>query len=193
MLQKNTTASTSSLRSTSNASASQKRHYTGVIFSFVIILLFYSLDQFTKWLILRRIELNDSRTVISGFFDLVHVHNTGAAFGSFHNSNTGFTVLSLVTLCVLAVCAWRGAFHGRWTKLGVALLTAGVLGNLTDRLLHKHVIDFLDFYIGEHHWPAFNVADSCICVAAAIFILSSFRESKAPASQVHEDSANSSS
>jgi signal peptidase II len=153
---------------------------SGLWHSFVITLLLYALDQLTKWLVLRRIELNDSHPVIRGFFDLVHVHNTGAAFGSFHNSNLLFTLLSFVTLCVLAVCAWRGLFYERWTRLGVALLSAGVLGNLTDRLLRHHVVDFLDFYVGDHHWPAFNVADSCICVAAAIFILSSLREKQSP-------------
>lgn len=174
-------------------SHSEARLSYGFRHSSVVILVLYALDQLTKWFILRHLELHDFRPVIPGFFDLVHVHNTGAAFGSFHDSNLFFTVLSFVTLCVLGVCAWRGVFHDFWTRIGVTLLAAGVLGNLTDRLVHKHVIDFLDFYVGDHHWPAFNVADSCICVAAGIFILSSFGERKAPSSPTRADSAKSSS
>jgi signal peptidase II len=146
-----------------------------------VTLPLYALDQLTKWLIIRRIEHGDGFAVIRGLFDIVHVHNTGAAFGSFSNSNTFFIALSLITLSALAICAWRGLFRERWTQIGVALLAAGVLGNLTDRFMHKHVIDFLDFYVGEHHWPAFNVADSCICVAAGMFILGSLWEKKEPA------------
>jgi signal peptidase II len=144
----------------------------------------FALDQLTKWLVIRNIEFQDARPVIPGFFDLVHVHNTGAAFGSFHDSNTFFIVLSLATLCALAVSAWRGAFQEKWTRLGVALLASGVLGNVTDRFLHGHVIDFLsfDFHVPfANPWPSFNVADSCICVAAGLFMISSLRENKKPA------------
>ena len=146
----------------------------------LITLPLYALDQLTKWLVLRNIEFGDGRVIIPGLFDLVHVHNTGAAFGtSFPHSNVAFTVLSVVTLCVLGVCAWRGVFRDGWTQTGVALLAAGVIGNLTDRLVHQYVIDFLDFYIRDHHWPSFNVADSCICVAATVFIIASLREKNA--------------
>jgi len=151
--------------------------------SFVFITLpLFSLDQLTKWLVARTIPFEDEpRVVIPNFFALVHYGNTGAAFSSFSNSNTAFIVLSLVTLCVLGVYALRGAFKERWTQTGIALLTAGVLGNLTDRIIHKHVIDFLLFDLHvpfAHPWPAFNVADSCICVAAFTFIISSLREKK---------------
>jgi len=147
------------------------------------ILFLYTLDQLSKWLIVHSIEFNDGHTVVPGFFELVHVHNTGAAFGSFHDSNTFFIVLSLVTLGVLAACAWRGAFQEKWTRIGVSLLTSGVLGNLTDRFVRKHVVDFLSFDLHApfaHPWPSFNVADSCICVAAAIYVIFSFRENKGP-------------
>jgi len=146
----------------------------------LLTLPLYVLDQWTKWLVIRHIEFGDGFAVINGLFDLVHVHNTGAAFGSFGNSNTFFIFLSAATLCVLAVCAWRGLFRERFARIGVALLASGVLGNLTDRVIHRHVIDFLDFYVGRHHWPAFNVADSCICIAAGLFILGSLREQKEP-------------
>lgn len=147
----------------------------------LLTLPLYALDQLTKWLVLRRLEHGDGFPVIDGFFNLVHVRNTGAAFGSFSDSNSFFIGLSAVTLGVLAVCAWRRLFTEPLTQIGVALLASGVLGNLTDRIAHGHVIDFLDFHLGEHHWPAFNVADSCICIAAGLFVLGSFFERKAPA------------
>jgi signal peptidase II len=151
---------------------------------FFITVPLYALDQLTKWLVARHIEFEgEPHWIIPDFFALVHYGNTGAAFSSFSNSNAAFIVLSLVTLCVLSFYAWRGRFKERWMQTGVALLTAGVLGNLTDRLAHRHVIDFLLFDLHvpfAHPWPAFNVADSCICTAAGLFILASFFEKKAP-------------
>src|SRR5581483_5495374 len=100
---------------------------------------------------------------------------------SFSNSNTAFIVLSLFTLCLLAFYEMRGAFQRASTRVGVAMLCAGVLGNVTDRIIHKHVVDFLLFDLHvpfANPWPAFNVADSCICVATAIFIVTSLREEK---------------
>ncbi|MEA3187969.1 MAG: signal peptidase [Chthoniobacter sp.] len=147
----------------------------------LVTLPLYALDQLTKWLVVRSIEFESGRTVIPGFFDLVHYGNTGAAFSSFSNSNTAFIVLSFVTLCALAFCAWRRMFIQQSTRLGVALIYAGVLGNLTDRILHQHVVDFLLFDLHvrfANPWPAFNVADSCICVATGIFIAGSFCESR---------------
>ena len=97
------------------------------------------------------------------------------------DSNAFFIALSSVALVVLAVLAWRGKFHdgiGRW---GWALLVAGILGNLTDRILHGSVVDFLLFNLHvpkADPWPAFNVADSCIFVAAGLFIWQSLREPK---------------
>lgn len=135
----------------------------------------YLLDQATKWLVLLNLELHSSRVVIPGFFDLVHYTNTGAAFGMLQDGNVFFIVLSLATLAALAVTFFKGHFADRGSQVALGLLVSGIVGNLTDRFLHGHVIDFLDVYIGEHHWPAFNVADSCICVAAFLFVLSSFR------------------
>jgi len=143
------------------------------------ILFFYLLDQFTKWLVIRTLSFESERVVIPGFFTLVHWVNTGAAFSSFSQKNGVFILLSAVTLVVLAVFAIRGAFQHAATRLAISLLSAGVLGNLTDRIRHHHVVDFLLFNLHvpfANPWPAFNVADSCICIAAAILVLSSWLE-----------------
>lgn len=145
----------------------------------LISLPLFLLDQWTKWLVRTRLDLyGEGHTVIPGFFDLVYITNTGAAFGSFKDRNLFFVGLSLVTLVVLVTLHYRGAFRDAWGRWGLALLAGGILGNLTDRILHQHVIDFLYFYLGDHHFPAFNVADSCICIASAFFMIHTFRESK---------------
>jgi signal peptidase II len=141
----------------------------------------YLLDQVTKYLVLRFIDPYEPRTIIPDFFSLVHVTNTGAAFGSFRNNNGFFIVLSCVALVVVTVLLLRREPRDPWRQFALGLLLAGVLGNLTDRLLHGHVIDFLLFDLHlpfAHPWPAFNVADSCICTAVVCFIIYSFRDSR---------------
>jgi len=132
----------------------------------------YVADQATKWLVLRNIEMSEVIQILPGFLNIVHVHNTGAAFGMLKDSNVFFVLLAGAALAVVGVLAWKGAFAGTPTKIGAALLVSGILGNLTDRLLHGHVVDFLDVILPWYgHWPAFNIADSCICIAAGLFIL----------------------
>ncbi|HEY8901082.1 MAG TPA: signal peptidase II [Chthoniobacterales bacterium] len=146
-----------------------------------VTLPLYLLDQLTKALVLHFISPDHPRPVIPDFFTLVQWHNTGAAFSLLSNNNAFFIGLSSVALIALAIFARRGAFSDRWMALGAALLAAGILGNLTDRLLHGYVVDFLLFDLHvpfASPWPAFNIADSCICVAAVIFILSSLFEKK---------------
>jgi len=145
------------------------------------ILCFYALDQVTKWLVIRSLPFETERVVIPGFFTLVHWANTGAAFSSFNDKNNMFIGLSVVTLVVLAYFAIRGAFQHPATRMAVCLLSAGVLGNLTDRIRHHHVVDFLLFNLHVplfDPWPAFNVADSCICMAAGILVISAWFEEK---------------
>ena len=137
----------------------------------------YALDQFTKLLVLRFISPDEPRVLVSDFFSLVNVTNTGAAFGSFRGNNTFFIVISSVALVIVLGLLLRAQRSDRWRDLSLALLLAGIVGNLTDRLLYGHVIDFLlvDLHVPyAHPWPAFNVADSCISVAVVLFIIHSF-------------------
>lgn len=143
----------------------------------------YALDQMTKYLILRFIDPEQPYVVIPDFFALVHVTNTGAAFGSFRNNNTFFVVLSCAALLFVTALLLRRRSRDFVRDLSLALLLAGVLGNLTDRLIHGHVIDFLLFDLHvplAHPWPAFNVADSCICIAVFCFVIHSLREGRRP-------------
>ena len=160
----------------------------------------YLLDRLTKYWVLHSIDPDQPVVVVPNFFHLVNITNTGAAFGSFKNNNPFFIAISCVAL-LLALVLLLGRYHGAapeqprslwltrnfWRDFSLALLVAGVLGNLTDRLLYGHVIDFLLFDLHvpfAHPWPAFNVADSCICLAVLFFIVHSFRtEKKTPAAE----------
>ncbi|HEY2799846.1 MAG TPA: signal peptidase II [Chthoniobacterales bacterium] len=157
---------------------------------FFLTLPLYVLDQITKFLVLRFIDPSGQGVpLIPNFFRLVHVTNSGAAFGSFANNNGFFIVLSLVALVVVVFLLWRRDPSDPWRHVALGLLLAGVLGNLTDRLLHGYVIDFLLFNLHvpfADPWPAFNVADSCICIAVFCFVIHSFRQDRLTAKAIEE-------
>ncbi|MCX6970184.1 MAG: signal peptidase II [Verrucomicrobia bacterium] len=147
----------------------------------LLTLPLYIADQVTKWLVLQNIGTDEVVQVVPRVLDFVQVHNTGAAFGMLKDSNLFFILLAAAALIVVGVLAWKGAFAGAPTRIGAALLVSGILGNLTDRLLHGFVVDFLDVILPWYgHWPAFNIADSCICIAAGLFIFDGFLPGKAP-------------
>jgi signal peptidase II len=131
------------------------------------------LDQLTKWLVSKEILLHDQLTIIPGFFSLTHRVNPGAAFGLFSDSDSPwrlvFLVLfSTVAMCVVSVLLWKNGHLLTTTGVGLALILGGAIGNLWDRIIAGHVVDFLLFYIGSYQWPAFNVADSAIVVGAVL-------------------------
>jgi signal peptidase II len=153
-------------------------------FILLLSLPLYALDQITKWWVLRHVHEEERHFVIPDFFSLVHVTNTGAAFGSFRNNNTFFIVLSCIALGVVLSLLLRRRSPDALRDISLALLLAGIMGNLTDRFLHGHVIDFLlvDLHVPfANPWPAFNVADSCICIAVVSFIIHSFKKPPTPA------------
>jgi signal peptidase II len=134
-----------------------------------------ALDQISKLLVLHYLPLGDQIPVIQGFFNLVHVHNKGAAFGLLANWSVevarwffiGTTTLVLVVLGYL----WRRLPEDRWpAALGYSLIMVGALGNLLDRVRLGEVVDFLDVHWGRYHWPAFNVADSLVCLGAGVLV-----------------------
>ena len=144
----------------------------------------YALDQLTKWLVLQNISADEPRIIVPEFFALVYVTNTGAAFGSFKNNNWFFIILSIVAIIVVLTLLFRRHTPDAWRDTSLALLLAGVFGNLTDRLHHGAVIDFLVFDLHvpfANPWPAFNVADACICIAVGCFMVHSFRQNKTAA------------
>jgi signal peptidase II len=141
----------------------------------------YALDQLTKRLVLKLISPYEAHVIVPDFFSLVNVPNTGAAFGSFKGNNTFFIVISVIAFAVVLFLLVRHRPRDTLRDVSLALLLAGILGNVTDRLLYGHVVDFLLFNLHVRYadpWPAFNVADSCISIAVMLFILHSFRKQK---------------
>ncbi|WP_020588127.1 signal peptidase II [Desulfobacter curvatus] len=133
------------------------------------------LDQITKWLIVRHLPLHAHITVIDHFFNITHVLNPGGAFGFFAEQSPGirkfiFLFLSSgVALFVLWLYKKTAQSH-IFLSYGLALIFGGAIGNLIDRFRFGKVVDFLEFYVGAFHWPAFNVADSAITIGMGILI-----------------------
>jgi len=141
----------------------------------LIAALMVLLDRLTKWVVSQRITLHDSIDVIPGVFRLTHVQNQGAAFGLFSDSPSEWKVAMLIlfsvaALAVVSALLWKNGNAMNATAIALSLVFGGALGNLWDRVSSGRVIDFLDFYLGSHHWPAFNIADSAIVVGALLLL-----------------------
>jgi len=154
---------------------------------FLIAALVIALDRYTKWLIAHRLTMHDSITVIPGFFRIIHTENPGAAFGLFADSPSQWKVVlliffSLMALAVVSTLLWKNSHLLTSTGVGLSLILGGAIGNLWDRIVSRHVVDFLLFYIGHYQWPAFNVADSAIVVGACLLVFE-ILFTKAPSQQ----------
>ena len=144
-------------------------------FHFVIALVIVFLDRVTKLMVEKDISLHDSIQVIPGFFRIIHTENPGAAFGIFADSPSALKVglligFSVIALVIVSTLLWRNSHAMTTTGIGLALILGGALGNLWDRLVSRHVVDFLLFYVGRYQWPAFNVADSAIVIGACLLV-----------------------
>jgi signal peptidase II len=131
------------------------------------------LDQLTKIIVDRTMPLHHSIPIVDGFFSLTYVRNTGAAFGIFAGSHEVFRLPFLIGVSILAIgfiLVMLKRLRDDATGLVTALtfILGGAIGNLIDRVLHGEVIDFLDVYYSNYHWPAFNLADSFITVGVTI-------------------------
>lgn len=133
------------------------------------------LDQITKWIVLETMPLYQTIPVLPGFFNLTHIHNPGGAFG-FLSTNPS-AILRLFFLLASSVAVGLIFYFYKKTpreqtglSTGFALIFGGAIGNLIDRIRLGKVVDFLDFYIGDLHWPAFNVADSAVTIGMVIFV-----------------------
>ena len=145
-------------------------------YHFLIALFVAALDRVTKWTIAHRLSLHDSISVIPGFFRIIHAENPGAAFGIFADSPSQWKVgllisFSIVALVIVFALLWKNSHSLTSTGIGLSLILGGAVGNLWDRLVSHHVVDFLLFYVGRYQWPAFNVADSATVVGAGLLVL----------------------
>lgn len=142
--------------------------------SFVIALIIFILDQFTKYLIKSHVSPYEVIRVLP-FFNIVYVENIGSAFGMFKSlGNAFFMVIAALAMVFVTVLIIKD----RDNRLSFSLILGGAAGNLTDRIIRGYVIDFLDVYAGRFHWPSFNVADSALTIGIFMFALKLFFEYK---------------
>ena len=144
-----------------------------------IMALIVVADQVTKALVRANLPLGDSRTVFPGWLDLTHVQNTGAAFGLLNNVDfpgKPFVMIAIAAVALVAIAAYgtQLGFRDRLARIGLALILGGAIGNLIDRAVAGHVVDFVDVYWNDVHFWAFNVADAAINIGALMVILDMF-------------------
>lgn len=150
---------------------------TGLRFVWISVIAFI-LDQLTKRMVIAEMDLYQS-IQLTGFFNLTYVHNYGAAFSILYDAG-GWQryFLSAVAIIVSIVIVWwlrQSTKQQVLLPVAFAFILGGALGNVFDRLMYGYVIDFLDFYVGNYHWPAFNIADSVIFIGAALLIIDMFK------------------
>jgi signal peptidase II len=142
--------------------------------------LVFTADRLTKWVVETRVSAMDTFHVIPGFFDIVHSQNRGVAFGIFNDSTSEWrtlllTLLSIAAVIFISIMLWRPARFDRLSLWGLALILGGAMGNVFDRIMWGRVTDFLELYIGDYHWPTFNIADSAIVIGSGLLILDMLR------------------
>jgi signal peptidase II len=160
------------------------------------VLLF---DQITKLAVLKYLGYTQEKIVIDGFFKFVHWGNTGAAwslFNQFAGSNELLAIFAVAALLVLFLTRHHFDSHTLLGQLSLGLIFGGIAGNLLDRFIHRHVVDFIYFYLnrrggGELGFPAFNVADSAICTGVALLFLLSWQKDQTAAAPAKEPAKQS--
>lgn len=149
------------------------------VFLFFVSGVLVIMDQYSKLMVSLHIPLNYSVKVVEGFFSLTHIRNSGVAFGLFASQQSEYKALMFVAISTVAIIAILVIFHQtpkekKMVQMGLVLIFSGAIGNLIDRVLHGEVIDFVDFFINRHHFPAFNIADSCITIGVTLMVIDLF-------------------
>lgn len=150
-------------------------HY--LIYFFIVAVLVF-IDQFSKSLIVSTIDLNQSITVIKGFFNITYVRNYGAGFSIMQNATTTFYIITPICLILFIYLLIKTKKKDYLSKTALLLMIGGTIGNFLDRIINVYVVDFLDFIIFGWDFPVFNFADICLTIGVSIYIISLLKESK---------------
>ena len=142
-----------------------------------------TLDRLSKWIVESNVSSMDTVPVIPGLFNIVRSENRGMAFGILNDSTSDWPttlliVLSAAAVVFVAAMLWNGQRLDRYSFWGLTLIMGGAAGNVFDRAVFGRVTDFLDFYIGEHHWHTFNLADSAIVIGSGLLLIDLLRPKK---------------
>jgi len=151
-------------------------HYRWLFMTFGVVL---GLDQVTKAWIIRSIPFNtyfDPIPVIPGYLNLVHIGNTGAAWGMLQGFGMILGIVAMITVAIIFLCRRMLLLHTTSMQLTFGMLIGGIVGNLTDRMIHGYVTDFIDVNLQVYRWPAFNIADSAIFVGVVLYLWFSFAQ-----------------
>lgn len=140
---------------------------------FILGVLILLLDQWTKYLVKTNLFYGESISIIDGFFNLVFIKNDGAAWNIMSGQRLILVLISSLILLFLILKGYEFFSAKKIHRIAYGMLLGGISGNLVDRILTGKVIDFLDFQIGTYHYPSFNIADACICVAVILYFITS--------------------
>ena len=140
---------------------------------FILGVLILLLDQWTKSLVKTNLFYGESIPIIDGFFNLVFIKNDGAAWNIMSGQRLILVLISSLILLFLILKGYEFFSAKKIHRIAYGMLLGGISGNLVDRILTGKVIDFLDFQIGTYHYPSFNIADACICVAVILYFITS--------------------
>jgi signal peptidase II len=163
-----------------------RKLWTNSLFLLAVAILVILGDQGSKILVARRMTLGQSVAVLGDFFHLTFIRNTGGAFGIFIGGGWFYLVSSIVAVILIFYYLRRMSAGLVWSRVSLAVILGGALGNLIDRLRTGAVTDFLDFGIGRLRWPVFNVADAAVTVGVAIFLLTLLPKKKEDRGKDHE-------
>jgi signal peptidase II len=146
----------------------------------LLVLATLCLDRWTKSLVHSRFELNESVSVIDGLFNITYVRNTGVAFGIFSSVTMSaksilLSLFTIIAAVVVVIYSFSTPVRNRLLQIALAFILGGALGNLYDRLSFGYVIDFLELYFRNYHWPSFNVADSAISIGVVLLAIEIIR------------------
>ncbi|KKD22134.1 signal peptidase II [Staphylococcus cohnii subsp. cohnii] len=152
----------------------KRQYYMGIsIFITIVILI---LDQITKFIITKTMQIGDSFEVIPNFLSITSHRNNGAAWGILSGKMAFFYIITVIILIILIVFFIKEAKHNLLMQIAISLLFAGALGNFIDRVLNGEVVDFVDTYIFSYNFPIFNVADSSLTIGVVLVIIALLRD-----------------
>lgn len=145
---------------------------------YLIALVIIAIDQLTKWLIVRTMELGERIPVVENFFYITSHRNSGAAWGILQGQMIFFYIVTVIVVIGIIFYMQKYAKDSRLLAVSLSLLLGGAIGNFIDRLLHQEVVDFLDFYIFGYNFPIFNVADSSLTIGVILVIIATILDEK---------------
>lgn len=142
----------------------------------IIVVMALVIDQWSKWIIVSKMQFGESISVIDGFFYITSHRNRGAAFGILQNQQWLFILITSIVIASLAYLLWKQRNERTFSQWGFALVLGGAIGNFMDRIRLSEVVDFFHFQFGSYQYPIFNVADACICIGVVFLFIGVLKE-----------------